>query len=274
MIKCYYDLRERISPTAKINKHRINLIWWDKHKNLGDYLSVVVYNWALEKYGLDHDKRTPETKAIMGIGSIIMLGNCNSTIWGSGILSVNQIPFLYKKSLYRSFDIRAVRGPVTRNILSSFGYACPATYGDPAILMPYIYEKPNLEVKYEVSVIEHYAKSDGEKSKNINYISIETTDYKSFINEVVSSKKIISSSLHGIIIAESYGVPAIFWNKNMDAQMLKFYDWYLSTGRTDVRMALSLEEALECEPMPLPDLHLMQERLIDSFPVDLWNEQL
>ena len=82
---------------------------------------------------------------------------------------------------------------------------------------------------------------------------------------------VISSSLHGIILAESYGIPAIFLGQNMEYEIIKFYDWYYSTGRKNVVIANSLDDALQMTPMALPQLEEMQKNLMMAFPNDLWN---
>lgn len=51
---------------------------------------------------------------------------------------------------------------------------------------------------------------------------------------------------------------------------MKFFDWYLSTGRTEIKVANSLDEALHMKPMSLPNLNGMRMKLIRSFPYDLW----
>lgn len=99
---------------------------------------------------------------------------------------------------------------------------------------------------------------------------MNTTDYRKVIDQIVNSKKIISSSLHGIILAEAYGIPAVFLNSGMDNEKMKFFDWYLSTGRTEIKVANSLDEALHMKPMSLPNLNGMRMKLIRSFPYDLW----
>lgn len=81
---------------------------------------------------------------------------------------------------------------------------------------------------------------------------------------------VYSSSLHGIILAESYGVPSVFLRQGMEEEMLKYYDWYFATGRYEVRSATSLAEAKETEPMKLPELEELREGLLQSFPYDLW----
>jgi pyruvyltransferase len=50
----------------------------------------------------------------------------------------------------------------------------------------------------------------------------------------------------------------------------KYLDYYYSTGRKDIKIAESFEEALNMEPLKLPDLKPLQEGLMKSFPYDLW----
>ena len=270
--KVYYTILEKVKFHQEQKSNRVNLIWWSTKKNLGDYLSKLIFDWMLDKNNLDNIKHNSAPQMLMGVGSVILLGVTDATVWGSGILSVEQIPNIFKKAKFRKLDVRAVRGPFTRHTLISAGYDCPEIYGDPAILMPYIYNPEDSNKKYEVSIIEHFSKSNQIKNENFHYINIETYDYKYFIDEICSSQKVISSSLHGIILAETYGVPAVFLSDGMEDQLFKFWDWYLSTGRTNIKVAKTLEEALQMEPMPLPQLDQMRNNLIKSFPLDLWNE--
>ncbi len=59
----------------------------------------------------------------------------------------------------------------------------------------------------------------------------------------------------------------------MDNALIKYYDWYYSTNRWNVKMARTIEEAIEMEPMPLPELKNMRETLMNAFPFDLWENQ-
>lgn len=260
----YTDLRER----ANVNS--VNLVYWKKVLNLGDTLGPVIYDWMLQRKQIDPLQPTRKTFHLMTVGSIIAsIGHYDATIWGSGIHTFKAVANISKRKRYRKFDIRAVRGPVTRDVLIANGYACPEVYGDPAVLMPYIYTPEGITTKeYEVSAILHFSQADKLLPAGINRIAIETGDYKHFIDEILRSKKVISSSLHGIILAESYGVPAVYLT--MGKEELKFYDWYHSTGRRSVRVATTIEEALMMEPMELPDLNKMRNDLLNSFPYDLW----
>lgn len=253
----------------KIKKNVITLEWWDATDNLGDSLAPIIFNWMLQRKRINN-KDVKSTRHLMTVGSLLGASNFDAIVWGSGLMNAKNTVGLVKYSKYIKYDIRAVRGPITREMLIQIGYDCPSVYGDPAILMPLIYNPKNIEKCYTCSVILHHLSSIEENS-NYNFINIKTTDYKKFINEIISSKLVISSSLHGIILAEAYGVPAIFLNVGVSDQSAKYLDWYYSTGRYNVKMIQSLQDSENISPMELPDLSQMQSSLLESFPYDLWN---
>ena len=250
-------------------KKRVNLEYFDRTLNLGDTLSPVICEWLLNNRGLSFDDKVKKTRHLMAVGSILGgNGFFDAVVWGSGIKSFDQISSLGKRKYIQKLDIRAVRGPLTRDALVACGYPCPAVYGDPAVLMPYIY-KPNVRKTHPTGIILHYMQ-DMELPDYMKNIDIRTDDYKYFIDELCSCEKIISSSLHGIILAEVYGIPAIFLAEDRNFEMLKYYDWYLSSGRRNIKLAFSLEEALAMPTSDLPDLTSMQETVLEAFPYDLW----
>lgn len=249
---------------------QVNLEYFDNVVNLGDTLSPVVCEWMLNKKSLSFDKKVKKTQHLMAIGSILGgNGFFDAVVWGSGIKSFDQISALGKRKYIQKLDIRSVRGPLTRDALASCGYKCPTVYGDPAVLLPYIY-MADIEKTHELGLILHYSQKM-QLNSDLKAIDICTDDYKKFIDELCGCKKIISSSLHGIILAESYGIPAVFLGEGRDFEMFKYYDWYLSTGRRNVKIAFSLDEALKMEAPNVPDLRGMQEEIMTVFPYDLWN---
>lgn len=99
---------------------------------------------------------------------------------------------------------------------------------------------------------------------------MHTDDYRFTINEIVKSKKIISSLLYGIILAEAYGVPTVFCNPK-GYSLFKFWDYYELTGRKLTVVAKSPEDAMSVIPQELPAFSQMREKLLSVFPYDLWN---
>ena len=263
--------RNNVSLGGKRSQRRkVNLEWWSEKENLGDELAPIIYKWMLGKKEILPTQEIKETKHLLTVGSVIGMGNFNATIWGSGIHTLRTAKITIEKENFVRYDIRAVRGPITHSILLLAGYDCPKVYGDPAVLMPLIYGGKKEKIKTDVSIIKHITNDTSREEKGYPYIRMNTTDYRKVIDQIVNSKKIISSSLHGIILAEAYGIPAVFLNSGMDNEKMKFFDWYLSTGRTEIKVANSLDEALHMKPMSLPNLNGMRMKLIRSFPYDLW----
>lgn len=249
----------------------VYLEWWNKEINIGDQLAPIIYNWMLEKKKITtkHAKRIIH---LMTVGSLIGMKDFDATIWGSGIHCFGTVSSVIKNKKLVKYDIRAVRGPITKEILRKAGYSCSCTCGDPGVLMPLIYTPNNSTKRYVFSIIKHLSNEENVEYANAHSISVKTADYKRFIDEIVASECIISSSLHGLILAEAYGIPSIFLNENMDNELLKYYDWYFSTNRKSVLIAASIKEAMNMTPMPLPDLTRMQNELIQSFPYDLYRK--
>lgn len=263
-----YTHRNRIilsDMNTAAKKRTVNLHWWKlpgAQQNVGDMLSPVVVEYLCEKNNIPSPSRTEKTNHLYAIGSIIDGGYQDAVIWGSGLLRGKD---KYWWRSLRKLDIRAVRGPLTRQVMLNNGYDCPEVYGDPAILMPLFYHPANEEKRYAYRVVPHMVYG----SAYPNVLSPQTADWKQFIEELVQSELVISSSLHGIILAEAYGIPAILLNDH-DMNLFKYRDYYHSTGRFEIPVARSVDEALRMTPLPVPDLTHMQESLIKAFPADLW----
>lgn len=247
----------------KAVKNTVNLNYCHDFKNLGDNISPVIVRYVLEINGLDINQEIHGTVHLYAIGSIITAGAQDCTIWGSGLLNTRILNRLSNRKL----DIRAVRGPLTRAVLIDRGLDVPEVYGDPAILMPYIYN-PKVRKKYPVSVITHVNAKVCLPDNSIHIIDIATDNYKKFIAEIKSSELVISSSLHGIIFAEVYGIRAVMLKPEND--LFKYFDYYYSTMRFSFPIAETVEEALQVKPVMMPDFENMKKNLLKAFPVDLW----
>lgn len=264
-----YLLGDRDLP---IEGGRVNLAWWkprggETRQNLGDWLSPFVVSWMLSKRGLSLDTPVNRTLVLDAVGSIIDYDFNDSVVWGSGLK--NGVGSGKVMKLMRKLDIRAVRGPDTAAALRRFGYTCPDTYGDPAILVPLIVKADAQGAGDECLFVYHmhdYPQDGGE-----NAVSMLTDDCEGLIRRIARARRVVSTSLHGIILAECYGVPAVLLaGGRADYSTFKYADWYHSTGRDLPQVATSAEEALELETPPTPDLEGMRTALMDAFPYDLW----
>lgn len=254
-----------------IKRNKINLFYWEymlSQNNVGDYLSKILYELIVKDLNLN-TKRYIETKKIAIIGSILQILHKGTVVWGSGSLT----DYLNTNGNSDFLDIRAVRGPLTKKLLDRKNINCPTVYGDPAILLPLFYNPP-LEKKNPYLIIPHHAsidfyKQQGEK----NIAETLTNDWIGFINQIIASEFVISSSLHGIILAESYSIPAIFLDDGRVENIFKYMDYYASTNRLTFKRAKTVKEALSIGPNILPDnLDSLRMGLLKSFPFDLFED--
>ena len=283
-LKCFMDADDIILnyPNHAVFKNRVNLHYYhpdwqtgatESTCNLGDYLSEIIVRWMCKQKSIDFEKALTKTYHLYGLGSIIQMGYQNATLWGTGLaFELSRLRALPHRT--RKLDIRCVRGPKTREILKRMGFDCPDVFGDPGVLMPLIYRPKPSDVKAEYLLIPHYQVEEKARDcyGNDYILSMNTTDYVSVINKICSSKKVISSSLHGIIIAESYGVPAVFYQDRPQRFNFKYEDWYESTDRKNVKPVMTVEEGVKSEPtMPkFTKIQELQNALVESFPTDLW----
>ena len=138
------------------------------------------------------------------------MSNKKSIIWGSGLLYPEQ------RIKAPPLKVYAVRGPLTREYLVSYGVNCPEIYGDPALLFPLFY-KPIVEKRYKYGIIPHFRDKQSvllqqyRQDENVLIIDVENVKpWHKFIDDIASCDFIISSSLHGIIISDAYKVPNIW----------------------------------------------------------------
>jgi len=170
---------------------------------------------------------------IYSTGSIMPFTKSNSVVWGTGCIMPNAVGQKPRK-------VYAVRGPLTRQELLKRGWQCPELYGDPALLYPKIYN-PDIEKKYKMGVIPHYIEYTSQDSmdivRNLENQGIRIINVcageEEFINELLECEKIVSSSLHGLIAADAYGIPNARVNisNKLTGGHFKFKDYYMSVGR-------------------------------------------
>lgn len=179
------------------------------------------------------------------IGSTLSDADNNSVIIGAGAVSKD---IVLKAKPYKVFS---VRGPLTRKVLVGQGIECPEKYGDPAVLLPQLY-LPSVKKKYKVGFIPHYVDQEKDVVKQIcdcsyvHFINILLSpnrgkpsifsEWKSWVDDLCSCEVIVSSSLHGLILADAYKIPSLWvkFGNDINGNDFKFYDYYASLGITDV----------------------------------------
>ncbi|WP_299684338.1 polysaccharide pyruvyl transferase family protein [uncultured Dokdonia sp.] len=267
-------------------RQEIPLFYWSSkifenknQENYGDILSAQIVSWVSGKetsfYNAPQKKKSWFKKSyLMAIGSIMSYTQPKATVWGSGIIS--------RKDQFSNATFCAVRGPLSRKRILELGYTCPEIYGDPAILLPDFYQ-PTIEKKYEYGFIPHYVDQDivsewyNDKDK-VTVLNLINDDIFFITDRMLECKKIISSSLHGVIVAQTYGIPAIWvqFSNKLSGDNVKYADYFLSVGITpytpvfiDEKKPLDAYEAIFSEVDAVPDAKKIKEvrtALKNAFP--------
>jgi pyruvyltransferase len=258
------------SPSEGLPLYYWNEQWHGRvFENFGDILSLKLVERIVGGPVRIYKKgQKPPEKKLLAIGSLLYFANDNDVLWGTG----TNYKFTNKKDYkFSALDIRATRGPLTRQFLwDTFQIPCPEIYGDPALLVPYFFPefKKKQDPAYDYIIIPHYSQEHlflQEEWENVVY---STEPWNEIIEKILNSRFVISSSLHGIIVAEAYGIPARLLILDNEEPLFKYYDYYLGTNRPNFQYATSIDEALEMGGEPPFECDL--QKLYEAFPFEFW----
>ena len=169
------------------------------------------------------------------VGSVLACADAMSYVCGAGFISSqSRLQFAPK-------SIKCVRGPLSASILKRQGIHSTYVFGDPGILAPSIFPRSE-SPETDIGILPHYIDMSSPWVKSCRNQGLTIIDVLSPLDEFFRSlqrcKVILSSSLHGLIFAHAYGIPAL-WIELSDKVIgngFKFFDYYLSIGvfRDDV----------------------------------------
>lgn len=197
------------------------MYWYDREPNFGDWLTPTI----LSNLGFKYSKGDKRHHDALMVGSIARFAQPGALVLGSGFIRhSDQVPL--------GVHWEWVRGPLTRGKVRDSRQSCKAIYGDPAWLLPTIWEPPIK--KRKLLLVPHYVDFQMARRiyKKLPCLNMLTNDVYKTAMEIASSEYVISSSLHGLIVAHAYGIPAA-WVKLSDklaGDDFKFYDHYASMG--------------------------------------------
>ncbi|MGQ3385077.1 polysaccharide pyruvyl transferase family protein [Glutamicibacter sp. TV12E] len=245
------------------------IYWWDGLANFGDSVGPLLVSEILGVKPLNARQRLRAGNTLFSVGSITTsIDRDNVTVWGSGLLaplSDRQIMNLRRR---KDIDVLAVRGRYTQlELEAKLGWTVPSVFGDPALLLPKYFPVPRRDPSdsKSISVVLHWehAKYLDTAEENINFINVGD-DARLVVEQIASSSVCISSSLHGIIVAQAYGIPWI-WLQVSDHKLhssnFKFDDFFTTLERRQVCKKSVVQKDLNdvswhklAESATLPDL--------------------
>ncbi|MCZ8368421.1 MAG: polysaccharide pyruvyl transferase family protein [Porphyrobacter sp.] len=244
---------------------RVDIFFWSPRNklNFGDYLASAVVARMLARREMLADEPVGLPTSLFSIGSVLHFARDGETVWGSG----RNGKIADEAHGFSCLDVRAVRGPLTREWLVSRGIACPAIFGDPALLIPQLFPTRfrRAATPGKIGIV-----------PNLNDLALvhdprvidPTARWDTVIDAILSCEFVVASSLHGLIIADAFGVPCTQVRLGPLEHDFKYEDYHRGAGRTLFWSSGSIEESIARGP--LPPTAFDPAPLMAAFPYDLW----
>jgi hypothetical protein len=172
------------------------------------------------------DAHQTKLVAVGTIGDEIRNGT--AVVWGTGVSTRRGL--LSRNAVTTTYDVRAVRGPVSARRYRQLGIEVPDIYGDPAWLVPSIIIEPAVK-RFELGVIPHITETsaprpDAPVGEGLLCYSIDPANggavalintwhqatwdgLLATVRLIRSCRRIVSRSFHGVVLAEAYGIPVL-----------------------------------------------------------------
>ena len=199
--------------------------------NFGDMLAPIIMKFVSGQNIIYVSGNAEKKLLCVGTGLNCWLRS-GDLVWGYGSRNTDVHGKIH---VPEGVKFLAVRGQMTREsiLADNPGAEVPEVYGDPGILMPMIYA-PAVKKEFGVGLIPHYIDKVrfGRYSKDTKVIDVFSNPFK-VIDDMNRCEVIISTSMHGVIVAESYGIPAVWLqvsNRILGCQF-KFNDYFSGSGR-------------------------------------------
>jgi hypothetical protein len=206
-------------------RHVIKAYWWNKLPNFGDALTPLLLKRFADIENIERD--TISRSLIASCGSILehIPPEWDGYIVGSGKLIENS----RLSGFGTTAKILAFRGPLTAR-----GFRGSFAIGDPGILANELVGPQ--EKQWDLGVVPHWQDNElGNRFKKIipDKFSVKIINPLDsplkVISEIGSCRRIVTSSLHGLIVADSFGgIPRrveVCKKMEHDGGLFKFRDY-------------------------------------------------
>ena len=236
-------------PVCSINFFKTKKLYYFNYRaNFGDLLNINIFK---SFFNLDVIKKDVSQSEIVAIGSVLgpffsdskigfikkisILLKRPILVWGTCFIEKENCS-LYPK---RRFYIKAIRGYLTLQRLKKEKFAKISknlAIGDPGLLASMLIDHKNIKKKYDLGIIPHYVDQRNQLLKKIkvkNSIILDITEKPEILlPKIASCKSIISSAMHGLIVADSLGIPnmRIILSDKITGGDYKFNDYYSVFG--------------------------------------------
>jgi len=271
-----------INSILLFNKKYILLNFYEDYyqKNIGDKLNYYIAIKIFKKIPINYRYCfNPLSKPVYSfIGSVLdNYTNDNLIVWGSGFMAPDsKVP--------KNAIVHCLRGKLSRNKFYNNLYYPNPILMDPAILLPRLYNKPMKKI-YLIGIVPHFTEVNRARklikeysnfSSKITIIDTNTDKIESFIDQLNSCEKIVSTSLHGLVLSDAYKIPNKWIklsNEVSGGGEFKFLDYYSVYKNPDDKptLVLSIDEILSLNFSIHINQEIDYEKILKDLPL-IFNE--
>lgn len=199
-------------------------------------------------------------------------------VWGTGFISEetkNLRPFYTNNLRFLALRGELSKKRVEKLIGKKLG---DIPLCDGGILTSYLFEK-NISKKYELGIIPHFREQNEPAFKKLLSLSENSVlidlkaDPMEVYRRIASCEYIISSSLHGLIIADSFGIPNLHIkvSEKLLGDGFKFKDYYscyhLEDAVWDVNNAIpSINDVIDRYKIKNSEVEYKKQQMLKCFP--------
>jgi pyruvyltransferase len=186
----------------------MRIFYWNSTQNFGDLLGVPL----LKHYAkVSATFARPEEADIVVCGSILRLlpSGWKGIVLGTGSIARGNFPDLSKAT------VLAVRGPRTAHLLKRSGLVL----GDPGVLAPGLLESLPKKTR-PLLIVPHWSDDSlALRYRDTPVVNVRTTNVVRIVREIASAEQVVTSSLHGLLVAWSFGIPTkVFPHERTDIE--------------------------------------------------------
>lgn len=207
--------------------------------NFGDELNRLIVGNILGEENVISVERFEDAQ-LVAIGSIIqdIPEHWCGIIWGTGLM------FEHLQPRQPNAKVIALRGKMTARrmgkAVNTEGYLMPPVFGDPGLLADRLQAKSS--TTHELGVVPHYVDYDNvDILKQLGGLGaavkvIDPCQHPlNVLADISACQHIVSSSLHGMITAHAYGIPATWarFSDKVQGGAFKFQDYLSAFGIDD-----------------------------------------
>lgn len=251
-------------PAQSSSQPYRRLPWAKKMNNFGDLLGPRIVRQLASVAAVS---RAPQSRRLLSVGSVIRLARDGDVVWGSGANGKS----LDRPLPFSEVDVRAVRGPLTRAYLLDRGIDVPEVFGDPALLLGRMWPRELFRGgprSSKITIVPNLHDLS-QFSPDDDRVVDPRWSLKEVLRRIAGSDYVVGSSLHAIVVADAWGVPARLIRSRTEPEF-KYLDYFLGSGRSEAPLiANDLDDAMRLGPAEAPRWD--SGPLLAAFPLDVWN---